>query len=438
MSETMRLSNRNALIQEMLSDSERIKDFYRFTAQNEHYDLHDACQIVIARPNASVCYSFEEWNAMGRRVTKGRKGIAYADRDGIKRFAFDATDTHGEERYKRLIYPMKRLLVGLDKLNGSEWAGDTLSDYRKIQVGVAQYLQNKSYFTDDEERNTLVCEGVAYSLYCKTGFPKNNGIKLHGMPYSLQDNADLFKDISILTDTVKEEIEEAYLQILEEVKIIEDIDEETVSDEPIITKPIDENIEVDSHKDKQPEQVEKSELSEFYQKYLDAQSEYEILSKKFELFDGVFGSSDIALGILESGINFEQEILAIYQKCNTAAEIKREFDKLDRKLDAKRNKKARELRDILLTKTSEQKCADLDAIKLDIDRYLRQEEYWRNVEDEDIGLPPMNIWQTPNWGERVFGTHGWLFVGAFCDNSKLLFPVLLLCDDKGEYRFVLR
>ena len=59
---------------------------------------------------------------------------------------------------------------------------------------------------------------------------------------------------------------------------------------------------------------------------------YEILSKKFELFDGVFGSSDIALGILESGINFEQEILAIYQKCNTAAEIKREFDKLDRKL----------------------------------------------------------------------------------------------------------
>lgn len=160
---------------------------------------------------------------------------------------------------------------------------------------------------------------------------------------------------------------------------------------------------------------------------------YEILSKKFELFDGVFGSSDIALGILESGINFEQEILAIYQKCNTAAEIKREFDKLDKKLDAKRNKKARELRDILLTKTSEQKCADLDAIKLDIDRYLRQEEYWRNVEDDDIGLPPMNIWQTPNWGERVFGAHGWLFVGAFCDNSKLLFPVLLLCDDKGEY-----
>lgn len=160
---------------------------------------------------------------------------------------------------------------------------------------------------------------------------------------------------------------------------------------------------------------------------------YEILSKKFELFDGVFGSSDIALGILESGINFEQEILAIYQKCNTAAEIRREFDKLDRKLDAKRNKKARELRDILLSKTSEQKCADLDAIKIDIDKYLRQEEYWRGVEDEDLGLPAMNVWKTPNWGEDVLGAHGWLFVGALCDNTKLLFPVLLLCDEQGNY-----
>ena len=33
---------------------------------------------------------------------------------------------------------------------------------------------------------------------------------------------------------------------------------------------------------------------------------YEILSKKFELFDGVFGASDIALGALESGSSFEK------------------------------------------------------------------------------------------------------------------------------------
>ena len=36
---------------------------------------------------------------------------------------------------------------------------------------------------------------------------------------------------------------------------------------------------------------------------------YEILSEKFELFDGVFGASDIALGALESGTSFEKQFL---------------------------------------------------------------------------------------------------------------------------------
>lgn len=160
---------------------------------------------------------------------------------------------------------------------------------------------------------------------------------------------------------------------------------------------------------------------------------YEILSRKFELFDGVFGASNIALGILESGINFEREILEIYQRCNTAAEFKREFDKLDRKLDAKRNVKARQLRDILLTKTTEEKISDLDGVKKNIDRYLHQVEYWENIEDEDLGLPPQNIWRTPDWGERTIGAHGFLFIGSMCDSTRVLFPVLLMTDEQGNY-----
>ena len=42
-------------------------------------------------------------------------------------------------------------------------------------------------------------------------------------------------------------------------------------------------------------------------------------------------------------------------------------------------------------------------------------------------------WQIDNWGDKIFGSHGTLFLGAFLDNSKLLFPVLLLCDEHGEY-----
>ena len=160
---------------------------------------------------------------------------------------------------------------------------------------------------------------------------------------------------------------------------------------------------------------------------------YDILAHKFELFDGVFGASNIALGILESGINFENEILEIYQRCSTSSEFKREFDKLDRHLDARRNTKARQLRDILLSKSSDEKIGDLDQVRRDIDRYLYQVEFWENIEDEDFDLPPVNYWRVKGWGEEKLGSHGYIFVGAMYNNAQPIFPVLLLTTEEGEY-----
>ena len=82
MSGNNRLSARNGRIAAMLENGESLKNFYRFIAQNEYINLHDACQIVIERPDASVCYTMDEWNAMGRRVSKGKRGIPYYDSDG--------------------------------------------------------------------------------------------------------------------------------------------------------------------------------------------------------------------------------------------------------------------------------------------------------------------------------------------------------------------
>lgn len=160
---------------------------------------------------------------------------------------------------------------------------------------------------------------------------------------------------------------------------------------------------------------------------------YDILSNKLELFNSVFGSSDIALGVLESGMNFEQEILKIYQECKSSGDIKRAFDKFVRKLENSRNKRAVELRSILLSRTSEEKCSDLDETKAEIDTYLSQVAYWDNIEDEDIPIDPENYWQTPEWGMKTFGSHGYLFIGMLANQSKLLFPVLLVCDADGNY-----
>ena len=159
---------------------------------------------------------------------------------------------------------------------------------------------------------------------------------------------------------------------------------------------------------------------------------YDILARKFELFEGVFGASDIALGALESGTSFEKMVLQIYQTCDTTAEFKKAFDKLDRKLNAKRDKKARELRTLLLTESSGAKEQVLDSTKNDIARYLSEVEYWNGFGEPEVD-GNLHYWKVDNWGEQVLGSHGILFVGAFCNSVKLLFPVILLCDDQGNY-----
>lgn len=273
MSENKRLSERNAKIAAMLSDGEQLKNFYRFIAQNPYINLHDACQIVIERPDATVCNSMEEWNALGRRVTKGRKAISYYDHDGYKQFVFDAADTHGEERYQRPIFPLKRMLIGLDELNGTSLYDDLRGDYRKIHNGVYTYLEKSGALTGDEQHDNLLSEGVAFSLYCKTGFPKTAGIHLSGLPYSYRENAEFVKEMYIQAELLAEEIDEAYEGKLQEVKVIDDTEEETVTDEPVIrggdVEQINEPLAEET--EELPEQGNEVSVSPIYRQYLEAQ-----------------------------------------------------------------------------------------------------------------------------------------------------------------------
>ena len=159
---------------------------------------------------------------------------------------------------------------------------------------------------------------------------------------------------------------------------------------------------------------------------------YDILSKKFELFEGVFGASDVALGALESGVSFEKRILDIYQNCRNITEVRKAFAALNRQLDIRKNAQAAELRFILLTESKEAKGKALEKTKADIDKFLCNVEYWNQIPEPEMERK-LYYWQIDNWGERVFASHGTLFLGAFLDNAKLLFPVLLLCDENGEY-----
>jgi hypothetical protein len=75
---------------------------------------------------------------------------------------------------------------------------------------------------------------------------------------------------------------------------------------------------------------------------------FELLAEKFRLFSGVFGASDEVLGAIESGVDFERRIVAIYQECRTTEAIEAEFVQLRLDLDVEISETMNDTRQKLL------------------------------------------------------------------------------------------
>lgn len=75
---------------------------------------------------------------------------------------------------------------------------------------------------------------------------------------------------------------------------------------------------------------------------------FELLSEKFQLFEGVFGASDEVLGAIESGVDFEKRIAAIYQDCRKQDEIQSAFNQLQLELSLEINESMTRTRQQLL------------------------------------------------------------------------------------------
>lgn len=90
----------------------------------------------------------------------------------------------------------------------------------------------------------------------------------------------------------------------------------------------------------------------------------ELLTEKFHLFDGVFGASDEVLGSIESGIDFEKRVQAIYETCRKPEDIDAAFKQLQQELEADINEKMKETRQLLLENFDED-IHDLLKLRLD-------------------------------------------------------------------------
>lgn len=103
---------------------------------------------------------------------------------------------------------------------------------------------------------------------------------------------------------------------------------------------------------------------------------YELLSQKFNLFSGVFGSSDEVIGSIESGVDFEKRISEIYQRCKTSEEIQSEFDSLQEELADHINEKMVQARQSILENFDEEVAAKLKHCQNDTIASLGKFSQW--------------------------------------------------------------
>jgi ERCC4-related helicase len=102
---------------------------------------------------------------------------------------------------------------------------------------------------------------------------------------------------------------------------------------------------------------------------------FQLLSQKFNLFEGVFGSSDEILGTIEDGVDFEKRILEIYQTCRLPEEIKAAFDALQDELSEQIDERMTEARKSVLENLDEEVSVRLkdchDDTKVELDKFSR-------------------------------------------------------------------
>ncbi|MBO1518102.1 SNF2-related protein [Oceanisphaera pacifica] len=148
---------------------------------------------------------------------------------------------------------------------------------------------------------------------------------------------------------------------------------------------------------------------------------FELLSQKFQLFEGVFGASDEVLGSIESGVDIERRIHDIYQRCRSDEQIEVEFNALQEELKERLDIKNSDTRRSLLenfdadvisrlnlrrSKTSRQLNAYQQRLLLLARMALSQQDDGRYQEGEDAFIwqgKAYNLnWQTAETQEGYF------------------------------------
>jgi ERCC4-related helicase len=156
---------------------------------------------------------------------------------------------------------------------------------------------------------------------------------------------------------------------------------------------------------------------------------YEILTEKFNLFNGVFGSSDEALGLLESGQSFERRVLEIYQKCNSVGEFNTEFKKLYGIFERKKDRKVNELKNLLNYIEEKELENSYKEIFDEIKHY--NNELIQCKENTGHGKQINTLYKAKLYTRINNLAVGYIITGRIIGNGKIIKPLLLLYDNEN-------
>ena len=103
---------------------------------------------------------------------------------------------------------------------------------------------------------------------------------------------------------------------------------------------------------------------------------FELLGKKYNLFQGVFGSSDHVLGSIENGVDFEKRMIEVYKKCRTKEEIDTYFKELEEEFKDAVDKRIKDVQSVLFENFEGSVINKLRITYSDTKTFLEKFEKW--------------------------------------------------------------
>jgi ERCC4-related helicase len=103
---------------------------------------------------------------------------------------------------------------------------------------------------------------------------------------------------------------------------------------------------------------------------------YDLLGQKYNLFQGVFGSSDHVLGSIENEVDFEKRMIEVYKKCRTKEEIDTYFKELEEEFKDAVDKRIKDVQSVLFENFEGSVINKLRITYSDTKTFLEKFEKW--------------------------------------------------------------